>query len=96
MNWSITQRDDIYFVNIFTEEKWVGYSILNSNTIRIYTSEKDDDYIDVIIPEFLPKEKGTIYSYYDSQNKDVITIVYIPFSAGNMPREILNSETYYL
>ena len=92
MKWSITKRDDIYFVNIFTEEKWVAYSILNSNTIRVYTGEEDDDYIDVVIPEFLPKVKGTIYSYYHQQNKDVITIVYIPFSTGNMPKTILQSE----
>lgn len=92
MRWSILQRDDIYFVNIFTEEKWVNYSLLNSNTIRLYLGKREEDYIDITIPDFLPKVKGTIYSYYDSQNKDVITIVYIPFSAGNRPKTIAQSK----
>ena len=91
MKWSITQRNDIYFVNIYTEEKWVNYSLLNANTIRIFYTEMDDE-TDITIPEFLPKVKGTIYSYYHQQEKDVITIVYIPFSAGNMPKTILQSE----
>ena len=92
MKWSITQRNDIYFVNIYTEEKRIPYRILNSNTIRVYTGEPDDDYIDITIPEFLPRVKGTIYSYYHQQEKDVITIVYIPFSVRNMPKTILQSE----
>ena len=97
MKWSISKRNDIYFVNIHLEEKWLWYCILNSNTIRIYLNENEDedDHIDITIPEFLPRIKiamGTIYSYYHQQEKDVITIVYIPFSVGNMPQTILQSE----
>ncbi len=88
--WSITKRDDIYFVNIYTEEKWIHYAVLGSNHIRVYDTNKT---VDIIIPEFLPKVKGTIYSYYHTQEKDVITIVYIPFSAGNMPKTILSSQS---
>lgn len=92
MKWSISKREDIYFVDIITKTKRVEYALLNSNTVRIY-GEDDDDYTDVVIPEFLPRVKGTIYSYYHRQEKDVITIVYIPFSAGNMPQTILSSQS---
>lgn len=86
MKWTISQRNDIYFVNIITEKKWVSYTLLNQNTFKVGNTI-------VEIPEFLPKVKGTIYNYYHEQEKDVITIVYIPFSAGNMPKEILNSQS---
>ena len=86
MKWIVSERDGIYFLTITTEEKWIYYAVLNDYTIRI-----GDDFIE--IPPFLPEhQKGVVYSRYGNQDKFNITIVYIPFSAGNMPKTIVQSK----
>ena len=86
MTWTVSERDGIYFLTITTEEKWIYYAVLNDYTLRI-----GDDIIE--IPSFLPEhKKGTIYSRYDNQDKFNITVVYIPFSPGNMPKTIAQSK----
>ena len=86
MTWTVSERDGIYFLTITTEEKWIYYAVLNDYTLRI-----GDDIIE--IPPFLPEhQKGVVYSRYDSQDKFNIHVVYIPFSAGNMPKIIAQSK----
>lgn len=85
MNWAVSERDGIYFLTITTEEKWVFYHLLNE-----YAIEVEDEILE--IPPFLPKRKGVIYTTYHNQDKFNIHVVYIPFSAGNMPKIIAQSK----
>lgn len=81
-----------YELVIDTKNRWVGYHILDSNTIEVWL----DDCRELLqIPEFLPKDNN-IYITATTQAKDQIFVYHIPYSKTwikkNKPKIILSNE----
>lgn len=73
--WVEELPNGVFYLSINTSERWMSYEEFSNYKIRIYSEE---GFFDLELEEFLPKIDG-LYIRTSMQNKDQISIYYIPY-----------------
>lgn len=85
-NWNVSVlKDEIYVVNIITTSKSIYVGRSSDTTYML--EDADLDYVQLNIPEFLPKDKK--YMYAENIDKFHYQCFYIPYTM----EDIKNTKT---
>ena len=81
--WVEELPNGVFHLLINTTERWMYFERMLDTHYRISKNEKED-FEDLIIPEFLPKEKNKRYIPCELQNKDQISFYWIPYDRDSI------------